>query len=465
MQTHAHNDETTAAQTPEETPEATEAGRQTDSELGRHLLTARGFHWIYGTSGDPYALTLRAESDDPALLTRRIRDEAGPLWQSAAGAWVTGRHAVAAQALADPRLSLRHADLPGPQRHVFSDAWSNPQLCHIVPLDRAFLHASGADHARWERSAAPVLGAAAAEGHRKSAELVHQETADGLGESFDLMADYSRPTAVAAAAALLGVPAAQRDRFAEACLALGVALDAALCPQPLAVTRRLEEAVEDVRALVGDLVAARRGEPGDDLLSVVLRAEDSAVFAQDALAVGVLTAVVGVEFAAGLVNNTLEALLAHPLQWAMLGESPDLAAGAVEEALRYAPPVRLESRIAAEELELGGQVVPAGAQVVVHVGAANRDPEAFLAPDHYDLTRPAGQGRLSLAGPHTGLFGAFARLQAETAVRTLRERHPELTPAGGVLRRMRSPVLGGVLRFPLATSATTFVTVSATTSV
>ncbi|MGY4745037.1 cytochrome P450 family protein [Streptomyces sp. ATMOS53] len=446
--THTETDETT-----DETPAATEELQQTDSELGRHLLTARGFHWIYGTSGDPYALTLRAESDDPVVLARRIRESETPLWQSAAGAWVTGRHGVAAEVLADPRLSLRHADLPGLQRHVFSDAWSNPLLCHIIPLDRAFLHASGADHVRWERSAAPVLGEAAADGHRKSAERVHQETADGLGASFDLMADYSRPVATEAAAALLGVPDAQRDRFARACLALGVALDAALCPQPLVVTRRLTEAIEDVRALVGDLVAARQAEPGDDLLSTVLRAGSADSSAVDALAVGVLTAAVGVEFTAGLINNALEALLAHPRQWALLGESPELAAGAVEETLRHAPPVRLESRIAAEDLTLAGQDIPAGAQVVVHVGAANRDPEVFLAPDHFDLTRPVGQGQLSLSGPHTSLFGAFARLQAETAVRTLRERHPRLAPADGVQRRMRSPVLGGVLRFPLTTSA------------
>ncbi|UPZ31197.1 P450-derived glycosyltransferase activator [Streptomyces sp. LRE541] len=449
--TDTDTDETTPA-----APEQVQQVRQTDSELGRHLLTARGFHWIYGTSGDPYALTLRAESDDPVVLGRRIRESETPLWQSAAGAWVTGRHSVAAEVLADPRLSLRHADLPGLQRHVFSDAWSNPLLCHIIPLDRAFLHASGADHARWERAAAPVLGAGAADGHRKHAERVHQETADRLGASFDLMADYSRPAATEAAAALLGVPEAQRDRFAHACAALGVALDAALCPQPLAVTRRLTEAVEDVRALVADLVAARRTEPGDDLLSTVLRAGSggSAVSAaEDALAVGVLSAAVGVEFTAGLINNALEALLAHPRQWALLGESPDLAAGAVEETLRHAPPVRLESRIAAEDLTLAGQDIPAGGQVVVHVGAANRDPEVFLAPDHFDLTRPVGQGQLSLSGPHTSLFGSFARLQAETAIRTLRERHPLLAPADGVQRRMRSPVLGGVLRFTLTASA------------
>ncbi|MFE9674850.1 P450-derived glycosyltransferase activator [Streptomyces sp. NPDC006259] len=437
----------------ENSPDTAE-NEQTDSELGRHLLTARGFHWIYGTSGDPYALTLRAESDDPTLLARRIRESDAPLWQSATGAWVTGRHGVALQALSDPRLGLRHADLPGPQRHVFSDAWSNPQLCHIVPLDRAFLHASGVDHARWERSAAPVLSGAALEGRRKHAEGVHQETADRAGDAFDLMADYSRPVAVEAAAALLGVPGALRDRFAQGCLAAGVALDAALCPQPLAVTRRLNEAVEDLRALIGDLVEARRTDPGDDLLGTVLRADSAAASpARDALAVGVLTAVVGVEFTAGLINNTLESLLARPVQWALLGDDPQRAAGAVEETLRFAPPVRLESRIAAEDLTLGGQDVPAGAQVVVHVGAANRDPEAFLAPDHFDLERPVGQGHLSLSGPHTALFGAFARLQAETAVRTLRERHPRLTQADGVLRRMRSPVLGGVLRFPLTTSA------------
>ncbi|EDY42547.2 P450-derived glycosyltransferase activator [Streptomyces sp. SPB074] len=428
--------------------------RQTDSELGRHLLTARGFHWIYGTSGDPYALTLRAESDDPVELGRRVRESATPLWRSAAGAFVTGRHAVGAAALADPRLSLRHADLPGSQRHVFSDAWSNPLLCHVTALDRAFLHAAGADHDRWRRAAAPALDAVA-EGRRAGAEQPHAKRADGLGASFDLMADYSRPAAIDAAAALLGVPEAEQSRLARTCADLGVALDAVLCPQPLVVTRRLTEAVEDLRDLLGGLVAARRAEPGDDLLGTVLAADPSGSGARDALAVGVLTAAVGVEFTAGLINNTVQALLAHPVQWALLGENPDLTPAAVEEALRYAPPVRLESRIAAEDLTLAGQDVPAGSQVVVHVGAANRDPEVFLAPDHFDITRAPGRDGLSLSGPHTALFGAFARFHAGSAVRALRERHPRLAPAEGVRRRMRSPVLGGVLRWTLTTSPAT----------
>ncbi|MFF4158546.1 P450-derived glycosyltransferase activator [Streptomyces sp. NPDC001678] len=426
--------------------------QQTDSELGRHLLTARGFHWIYGTGGDPYALTLRAESDDPPALARRIREE-GALHRSATGAWVTGRHGTGAAVLADPRLGLRHHDLPGPQRHVFSDAWSDPRLCHVIPLDDAFLHLDGADHDRVARACAPVSGERAAERHRDLVERVQREIAEKLDDTFDLTADFARRAAVEVAAALLGVPGELRDRFARLCLDAAPALDAVLCPQPLPVTRRLLDAVAALRDLLGRLVATRRTTPGDDLLGTVLGAAPPGPAGEDdALAAGMLTAVVGVELTTVLIGNAFEALLAHPGQWQLLGDGERTAADAVEEVLRYAPPVRLESRVAAQDLELAGHEVPAGGQVVVHVGAANRDPEVYLAPDRFDITRAPKERHLSLAGPHTGFAGPLARLQAEVAVRTLRELRPGLESAGDAPRRMRSPVLGGFLRFPVTTA-------------
>ncbi|MGH3982313.1 MAG: hypothetical protein ACRDST_06410, partial [Pseudonocardiaceae bacterium] len=90
----------------------------TDSELGRHLLTVRGFQFVMGALGDPYALLLRGETVDPEPMGRQVR-ERGPLYRSNMATWVTADAARAAQLLQDPRLGTRHPDSAGAQDHVF----------------------------------------------------------------------------------------------------------------------------------------------------------------------------------------------------------------------------------------------------------------------------------------------------------------------------------------------------------
>ncbi|MEE3921349.1 cytochrome P450 [Micromonospora sp. BRA006-A] len=110
----------------------------------------------------------------------------------------------------------------------------------------------------------------------------------------------------------------------------------------------------------------------------------------DVFAVAVLLAVAGVEVATTLTANTVEALLDHPEQWQRVCAEPELAAAAVAETMRYSPPIRLENRIAEEEVEYAGTAVPADGQVVVAIGAANRDPGVFTEPDRFDLSREPG---------------------------------------------------------------------------
>jgi glycosyltransferase auxiliary protein len=174
---------------------------------------------------------------------------------------------------------------------------------------------------------------------------------------------------------------------------------------------------------------------------------------EDALAAAMLLVVAGIEVAANLTCNAVAVLLDHTDQWQVLSADTDLAAGAVEETLRFDPPVRLENRITTEDIELAGQQIPADTQLVVVVGAANRDPAVFPDPDRFDITRKSEVEQLALSG---GLYGGFvaplARLQAEVAVGALAARFPALRLREGVLRRMRSPVVRGVLRFPVSTA-------------
>ncbi|WP_020636694.1 cytochrome P450 family protein [Amycolatopsis alba] len=419
-----------------------------DSELSQHLLTVRGIQWAHGVHGDPYALILRDQDPDLHRLYGELR--AGPsLRQSQLGAWATVSHSVARAILGDRRLGLSHPDT-GPDDRTLYALGSRVPPQHVLTLDGAFLGLSHADHDRLHEFARPALGVAAVDRHRDAVAGETAAIAGRLGGEFDLMTGFARPAAVAATAALFGLTAEEHARLGLLCPDAATALDALLCPPTLATTRALVTSIEGIQELFSGLIERRSGSAGDDALSELLRGAEGPPY-EDVLAAAVLTAVVGVEVSANLVCDAVLALLDHPEQWTSLCESPELAVGAVEETLRYHSPVRLESRIALEDLELAGQVIRKSEQVVVLVEAANRDPEAFADPDDFLITRPDVAGHLTLTGGlHTTFVAPQARLQAVVALRTLAARFPRLRRTGPVIRRRRSPVVRGVARCPVA---------------
>lgn len=412
---------------------------QSNSELGRHLLTIRGVQFVFGAQGDPFALLLRAGEDDPLSHGERAR-ELG-LHESSVGAWVTAQRDFGARILADPRFSPRHPE-EGPQHHPGVDVWENPQLCHVTPLDDAHLNHDPARYEKLADVAALLLGAAALAERRPEIERVYREVLGSAGEHFDLYRDFAVPAAIRVVSDVLGLPSRSRERIAERHAELAAALDAGQCPQQLKTARALLEAVRDVSSEMSDLVA----DGGATGLATL-----NGVPPEDVEAIGVLAVVVGVEVTATALCNTVETLLDHPAEWDRVRQDPALVAASVREALRYAPPLRFESRIAREQAEFDGQTIEEGKRVVVLVDAANRDPLAFDDPNAFDLDRTDGERQLTLLGGATApVMDALVRVQTEAALRVLIEARPGLRRNAEVLRRMRSAVLGGVLRFPVS---------------
>ncbi|MBN6053957.1 P450-derived glycosyltransferase activator [Nonomuraea sp. RK-328] len=424
----------------------------TPSELGRHLLTIRGFHFVLGALGDPYARLLRGEGDDTAALGDEIR-RAGPLYRSHLGTWVTASGDAAAALLRDPRLDTGHSG--GDRAHLGENLWETWRTCHVTPMDDALLTLPLADYRRLDRVNRPVLGPVTAGAWRADVRRAAGRVADRAGETFDLVADLVRPAVAASLSSVLGLSGpgpyeeglepAERE-VAELLPRLGVALDAVLCPPRLPVARDLEEAVTRARALVHDLVTARAAEPGDDAVSAMLA---TGLGEADVAAACLLHLVAGAEIAAATAADAIVALLDHPGQWAAVCRSPELAADAVEETLRWSPPVRLVSRTAQEPLAAHGQEIDADAHVVIAVDAANRDLAGVADPDRFDLAH-AGTPNLSLTGggPEE-LVAPLARVVATEIVRAAATRWPALRADGAVVRRMRSPVVRAVVRLPL----------------
>ncbi|MFJ1563539.1 P450-derived glycosyltransferase activator [Streptomyces erythrochromogenes] len=422
-----------------------------ESELGRVLLTHRGVQWIIGTKDDPYALLVRAAGDDPHRLGELVR-ERGPLYRSSAEAWVTAHHEVAAAALADPRLSVRHPDADAPAAQDEGEQrepmpWEVPALREILPFGEAFLTAGRADCERVRELLEPLLGAKALDRRRPVVEQALRRALAGAGSGFDLRTEVADPFAAGIVRELLGVPEEDHARFAALCRGAAGLLDATVCSPHLRTARELIASVEGMRSLLADLIAQRREKPGDDLVSALL----AATHEDEVRSVCTLLALVGTELSATLFCDAVAELLDHPAQWRALCEDPGLAAAVVEETLRHAPPVRLVPLYALEDLELAGTPVPAGGQVVVAVEAAGRDSAVHAEPAVFDPARErTGEPLVFAEGLPTSLPAPTARYLAEAGLRVLAAEAPGLRPAGPVLRRLRSGVTGAVIELPVA---------------
>lgn len=434
----------------------------TDPELGRKLMTLRGFQWVYGAEGDPYSLLLRAESDDPHELGRQVRERDTLLWSSP-GTWVTASHACGTVLLAEPRLDPRPPCTGIPEDDTVADAhtpgaaedplpWDVPPLERVLPLDGAHLVMSGQENRRLADLVVSALGEGPGEGLTEELTRIHRRSAEGLGGGFDMAVDHVRPVVSEATRSLLGLPAHTSGRFTRLSAGAATAQDVLLCPPRLRTARELIASIADLRVLAAEIV--EREDRGEGLVGALLRSgADRARARADAAAVIVLLATAGVETTTNLVCSALCSLWDHPEQWDRLRDAPALAASAIEETLRYAPPVRLHRLYAHEECVVDGHGVEADTQVVVMVEAVNRDPAVFPDPDRFDITRNSSAEHLSLPrGSYAQILAPVVRQQATALLAGVVNGIPGVRRAGPALRRLRSPVSGGVLRLPVTTT-------------
>jgi cytochrome P450 len=371
---------------------------------------------------DPYPVLagLREASPFPAHLPFPLHDGA---------LVVVGRHADCSRILRDPRASSeRNRSLLAP-----------PQARDQRPP--SFLSLDPPDHTRLRRlvskAFAPrVIAGLAPRIAELSGELLAAAAEAGDGEALEVVSQLAYPLPVRIISELLGVPPGDHARFAGWSASLANSLQPRFLsddgsPSRIAAAVRARSEFADY---FRELIAARRARPGADLLSELIRAEDDGqrLSEQELIGTCVLLLVAGHETTVGLISNAILALLRHPDQLGALRADPGLAAGAVEETLRYDAPVQLTARVARGEMQAGPVSAPDGAVLLLLLAAAGRDPEVFADPDRFDIRRGAANHLAFAAGPHFCLGAALARLEATIAVRAFATRvaGPELDPAG-----------------------------------
>jgi cytochrome P450 len=268
----------------------------------------------------------------------------------------------------------------------------------------------------------------------------HLDAMERDGGPADLVRAFAQPIPAQVICELLGVPYEDTPRFQRHALDL-VRLDSS--PEQTAA------AYAAVSGFIGELVAAKRAEPTDDLLSGLTTTD---LTDEELTNIGFVLLGAGLDTTANMLSLGVFALLSHPAQLAALRADPDIADRAVEELLRYLSIIPFTVRTALRDLELGGERIKAGESVTISIPAADRDPARFADPDTFDLLRSA-TGHVAFGhGVHQCLGQQLARVELQVALPALLTRLPRLrlaVPAEDVPLRT-DMLIYGVHRLPVA---------------
>ncbi len=252
--------------------------------------------------------------------------------------------------------------------------------------------------------------------------------------SFDVIADLAYPLPVAVICRLLGVPIEDEPHFSRASALLAAALDPVT-----SFTGRAPDSFDEMlqaglwlRGYLRELIARRRSDPRDDLMSGLIHVEESGdqLTEDEIVATCNLLLVAGHETTVNLVANAILAMLRNPRQWTALAAAPHRVSAVVEETLRYDPPVQLMGRIAADDMTIGDAAVPKGDIMILLLAAAHHDGAAFDRPEEFDPDRENIRHLAFGKGPHFCLGAPLARLEAAVALSKVTARFPQAQMAG-----------------------------------
>jgi cytochrome P450 len=333
--------------------------------------------------------------------------------------WIITRYADARAALTDPRLANKVRHWPGGDRSFPKEAAGVHALLNTDPPDHTRLR--------------PLVQKAFTARRAGQLRPRTKEIATGLldemvarGDVVDLLDGYARPLPITVICELLGIPVADRGWIWATVTDYGKGGE------------ELQRVPRELAAYFTGLIAAKRAEPGNDLLSALVLAHDNAdedgaeaaLTTVELLSAAYHLVMAGFDTTVNLIASGTLALLTHPGELARLRQDPSLLPAAVEELLRFTSPVNhANDRFTTEDVAVGDVVIPAGEWVFPAISSANRDPAQFPDPDRLDLGRDTS-GHVAFGhGVHHCLGAPLARMEAEVALGALLARFPRISLA------------------------------------
>jgi hypothetical protein len=353
--------------------------------------------------------------DDPYPIYRRLREQV-PVHKTPLGYYRIMRHADVTRVLKELKVGVRTTDgvLPGVDEST---------------LPRRFmLMQDPPNHTRLRRLVSRAFTPPAIERMRRHIEDLVSGMLDRVQgrTEIDVIADLARPLPSTIICEMLGVPLQDRAAFTD----WTAHITHLLAPQTMSPEMRVlaGQAAGGLANYMNGLIDERRKRPGEDMLSVLIRAEeDGDKLSQEELltqSIGLLVA--GFETTIGLIGNGVRQLLLHPDELRKLQQRPELAHSAVEECLRFDGPIPATRRVLHEDAELGGQVIPKDTELFLSIASAHRDASVFSDPDRFDIERQHSANLAFGGGNHFCLGAHLARLEAQIAIRELVLRFPRL---------------------------------------
>jgi cytochrome P450 len=362
-------------------------------------------------------------------LYHKLRDTA-PVFKTSHPAlrssWILTRHADAEHVLRKHVFNTPEADTPRiyntPGGQVFYDTMR--RMLHNLEFS---------EHQRIRKLISKAFTVRSTEKMRSEIAQQVDDLLDELAPQgwMDLIADFARPFPANVILRLMAVPRADRAMLAKWAddfirrLDVGTSIDRH-------VEQAGNDAAEGLRGYFSRLLALRRSNPGDDLISALasVHTDGTALVSDEIVSTAIVLFEGGHQTTTNLFGTAFVSLFRHPQQLERLGLDTDLTKNACEELLRYDAPVQLVQRVVITDTEIGDVSIPAGEIVAVLVGAANRDPSTFTDPDVLWLDRPNAHSHLSFGNGHYHCIGApLARLNFSIALPRLLDRLPGLAPA------------------------------------
>ncbi|MEM4781224.1 MAG: cytochrome P450 [Halalkalicoccus sp.] len=375
--------------------------------------------------GEAFFLDDPEKLDDPFSDLAYFREHRPVFYYEPLDQWFVFGYDDVAALFADERLS---AD----RMKGFVDAAPEAMQAEVGALAPFFetwvLMKDGADHARLRKFLLRGFNAASTRELRGRIE----EIAEGLLDDaerrgrIDAASDYGFLLPAYVLSAFMGVHEEDRDRIVQWSVDFVDFFNE--IPITEETSERMVKSASEMREYTLSLLEERRSDPRDDFLGTLVAAEgeDDGPTEDEIVGNAMLLLLAGHVAVRNLIGNVVYLLLTHPEQRAALRSDPTLLHNAIEETLRYEPPVSLIPRVALSDVEFGGHAIGEGQIVQLSIASANRDATHFPDPDRFDISRPPG-GALSFGhGPHTCLGVHLAKEQTRIAVEALFRRFPDL---------------------------------------
>ncbi len=399
---------------------------------------------------------------NPYLLYAQLRDHDPVHWDDELGFWVLTRYDDIAALYNDERFSRSqglmrnfqrltepHRQIAQPVYHSFSKTvfYSDPPYhTHLRGLmNHAFTP-------RYVERLRPYI------------QQTVNELLDAARGEMDIIQGLAYPLPVMVIAELIGLPAGDRAKFKtwsdDLFTILGTVKN-----KPQHLLERAAQSLGEMTEYIKDLAGKRRDNLGQDLLSVLLSVSDdggcpvphhstggltrenpaaSALTEEEFVANISILLSTGHETTTHLIGNGILALLQHPDQMNLLRENPSLIEPAIDEILRYDNPVQITYRSALEDAEIKGKIIRQGDLINTIIGSANRDPERFVDPNRFDITRDEGRHLSFGLGIHYCIGAPLVKLEAEIAFETILRRFPNLALKSDILEWQEHPIFRGL---------------------